>query len=319
MTTRPGPAVRFSIWPNLMQPWGDVLDAVRHAEATGWDGAWVADHFMGDGGGFGPEESPTLEATAVLGALATATDRLRLGPLVLGATYRHPAVVANWAVSMDHVSGGRFVLGVGGGWQANEHDQYGIPLPPAGERVDRFTEYCEVLTRLLRPGEEGGDGAGPRADFGGRWFRLADALCEPPPVQERLPLLIGGKGDRMLRRVARFADEWNMWGLPPVIAERSAELARACESVGRDPAAIVRSTQALLLPTDDETAGRRFVEAVAPRAAVAGPADRIAEVVGEWVELGVTEVIVPDAPLGRGSRRAEAMDLLIEQVAPAFR
>ena len=94
-------------------------------------------------------ESPTLEATAVLAALATATVRLRLGPLVLGATYRHPAVVANWAATMDHVSGGRFVLGLGAGWQANEHDQYGIDLPAVRERVDRFTEYCEVVTRML--------------------------------------------------------------------------------------------------------------------------------------------------------------------------
>jgi alkanesulfonate monooxygenase SsuD/methylene tetrahydromethanopterin reductase-like flavin-dependent oxidoreductase (luciferase family) len=123
---------------------------------------------------------------------------LRLGPLVLGATYRHPAVVANWAVSMDHVSGGRFVLGIGAGWQANEHAQYGIDLPGVGERVDRFTEYCEVITRMLRSTRGGRE---PRTSgFSGRWFRLDDALCEPPPVQDRLPVLVGGKGDRMLRR-----------------------------------------------------------------------------------------------------------------------
>src|SRR5687768_16268461 len=89
--------MRFSIWPNLFQPWADVLAVARHAESTGWDGLWVADHFMGDGGGFGPEKAPVLEATAVLAGLATATERLRIGPLVLGSTYRHPAVVANWA------------------------------------------------------------------------------------------------------------------------------------------------------------------------------------------------------------------------------
>ena len=309
--------MRFSIWPNLMQPWPDVLDAVAHAEATGWDGAWVADHFMGDGGGFGPAESPTLEATAVLGALATATARLRLGPLVLGATYRHPAVVANWAASMDHVSGGRFVLGLGAGWQANEHAQYGIDLPAVGERVDRFTEYCEVVTRMLRA--TGGGGEPRTSGFDGRWFRLDGALCEPPPLQDRLPVLVGGKGDRMLRRVARYADEWNMWGLPPVIAERAAALDRCCDAIGRDPASITRSTQALVLPTDDRAEAERFVRATAPRAAVAGTAERIARVVAGWAEAGVSEVIVPDAPLGRGARRAEAMDLLMEQVAPAFR
>jgi probable F420-dependent oxidoreductase len=316
--------VRFSVWPHLMQPWSDVVEVARHAEATGWDGVWVADHFMGDGGGFGPDTSPTLEATGVLAALASATQRVRLGPLVLGATYRHPAVVANWAATVDRVSGGRLVLGVGAGWQRNEHEQYGIELPPVGDRVDRFTEYLEVLTRLLpRARHDGVEHEPSRSSFDGRWFELRDALCEPTPVQRPLPILVGGKGDRMLRRAARFADEWNMWGLPPVIAERSAFLERCCADIGRDPATIRRSTQALLLPQpdgdDDPAAAQRFVETVAPRAAVAGTASHIVDVVGGWAEAGVDEVIVPDAPLGTGRRRLELLDLLIEQVAPAVR
>jgi alkanesulfonate monooxygenase SsuD/methylene tetrahydromethanopterin reductase-like flavin-dependent oxidoreductase (luciferase family) len=316
--------MRFSVWPRLMQPWSDVVEVARHAEATGWDGVWVADHFMGDGGGFGPETSPTLEATGVIAALATATERVRLGPLVLGATYRHPAVVANWAATVDRVSGGRVVLGVGAGWQRNEHDQYGIDLPPAGERVDRFTEYLEVLTRLLpRDGAPPDGAAAGRSTFDGRWFTLRDAVCEPAPLQRPLPILVGGKGDRMVRRAARFADEWNMWGLPPVIAERSAFLDRCCADIGRDPATVRRSTQALLLPQPDgavdDEAARRFLEAVAPRAAVAGTAAQITDVVGGWAVAGVDEVVVPDAPLGSGARRLELLDLLIEQVAPTFR
>src|SRR3954470_22819571 len=118
--------MRFSIWPNLAQPWSDVLTKARHAEATGWDGVYVADHFMGDAGGFGPVETPMLEATAALGGLAVATDRVRLGSLVFGTTYRHPAVLANWAATVDRMSDGRLVLGVGAGWQENEHAQYGI-------------------------------------------------------------------------------------------------------------------------------------------------------------------------------------------------
>lgn len=303
--------MRFSVWPNLMQPVEDVLVVARHVEATGWDGVWVADHFMGDGGGFGPEDAPTLEATAVLAALAVATDRVRIGPLVLGATYRHPAVVAKWAATVDRLSArdggpGRLVLGLGAGWQRNEHEQYGIELPAVGDRVDRFAEACEVVSSLLSE---------PRTTFDGRWFHLIEALCEPKPFGD-VPLLVGGKGDRMLGIAARWADEWNMWGLPETISERSAVLDRACERIGRDPGSIRRSTQALILPTDDDARAARFVEAVAPRAAIAGPLRRIAETVAAWRDVGIDEVIVPDAPLGRGSEREEHLDSLIEVFAP---
>ena len=291
--------MRFSVWPSLMQPVGEVLEVAAHADRTGWDGVYVADHFMGDGGGFGPAEAPTLEATAVLAALATATSRVRLGPLVLSTTYRHPAVLAKWAATVDHLSGGRLVLGVGAGWQQNEHDQYGIALPGRRDRVDRFDESCTVLNALLRHG---------RTTFDGRWFHLDDALCEPKPLQDPLPLLVGGKGDRMLGVVARHADEWNLWGLPPWIADRSAVLARRCEEAGRDPDGIRRSTQALILPTDDDAAARGFLARVAPRAAVAGPWSLIVDTVGEWAAAGVDELIVPDTPLGRGAERREQLD-----------
>jgi len=304
--------MRFSVWPNLMQPVEDVLDVARHADSTGWDGVWVADHFMGDGAGFGAVEPATLESTAVLSALAVATERVRIGPLVLGATYRHPAVVANWAITTDRLSSGRLVLGLGAGWQRNEHDQYGIDLPAVGDRVTRFSEYVRVVRRLF---EE------PIADFDGRWFRLSGARCEPkaepgPGRPGGVPILVGGKGDRMIALAARQADEWNMWGLPDVIAERSVVLDRGCEAIGRDPASVGRSTQALLLPTEDDARARRFTDAVAPRAAVAGSADRIADTVARWAEVGVGEVIVPDSPLGRGSERRDHLDALAEVFAP---
>jgi alkanesulfonate monooxygenase SsuD/methylene tetrahydromethanopterin reductase-like flavin-dependent oxidoreductase (luciferase family) len=122
----------------------------------------------------------------------------------------------------------------------------------------------------------------------------------------------------MLGLTARLADEWNMWSLPATIAERAAVLDRRCEAIGRDPAEIRRSTQAVFLLTDDAAAARRFVDAVAPRAAVAGTTDVIAEVVAGWQQAGVDEVIVPDASLGRGAQRLETLDALITEVAPAF-
>jgi F420-dependent oxidoreductase-like protein len=302
--------MRFSVWPNLAQPWSEVLAVARHAETTGWDGVYVADHFMGDGGGFGPPEQPTLEATAALAALAMATERVRLGTLVLGNTYRHPAVLANWAATVDQLSGGRVVLGVGAGWQQNEHEQYGIRLPPPGERIERFEEACQVWNGLLRQ---------PTTTVAGQHYQLADAICEPKPIQSPLPLLIGGKGDRMLGVVARHADEWNMWGLPDAIAERAGVLDRRCEAIGRDPSAIRRSAQALVLLTDDQAKATTFLEGTGGRAAVAGTPAQIAETVAGWQGVGLDELVVPDFTLGHGQRKLDHLDALIEHVAPAFR
>src|SRR5262245_25956136 len=164
--------MRFSVWPTLQQPWSEVVAVARHADTTRWDGVWLADHFMGDGGGFGPVETPTLEVTAALAGLGPLTERVRLGSLVLGTTYRHPAVVANWAATTDHVCGGRLVLGVGAGWQQNEHEQYGIELPPLPDRVDRFAEACAVMRGMLHD---------ERTTVDGRWFQVTDAICEPRP------------------------------------------------------------------------------------------------------------------------------------------
>jgi F420-dependent oxidoreductase-like protein len=302
--------MRFSIWPTMSQPWGDVLEVARHAEATGWDGIYVADHFMGSGGEFGPDLTPNLEATAALPALAMATERLRLGTLVLGNTYRHPAVLASWAATADHISGGRLLLGMGAGWQENEHEQYGIELPPPRERLDRFEEACLVLNGLLRQ---------ERTTVDGRHYRLTDACSEPKPVQQPLPLLVGGKGDRMLGIVARHADEWNMWGLAPTIAERSAVLDRRCEAIGRDPGTIKRSAQALVRLTDDRAKADAFLAGTGGRAAIAGTTDDVAQAVADWQAVGLDEVIVPDFVLGTGARRLEHMDAIIEQVAPSFR
>jgi F420-dependent oxidoreductase-like protein len=301
--------VRFSIWPNLQQPWADVLEVAQHAEATGWDGIYVADHFMGDGVSFGDGDTPTLEATASVAALAAATTRLRLGTLVLGMTYRHPAVLAKWAATVDHASGGRLLLGIGTGWQENEHDQYGIRLGPPGERLSRFDEGCQIILGLLRA---------PRTSIMGEHYVVTDAVAEPKPVQQPLPLLIGGKGDRMLGLVARYADEWNMWGLAETIAERGAVLDTRCERIGRDPATIARSAQALVRLTDDADAAQRFLARTGGRAAVAGPVEAVVDAAAALRDVGVGELIVPDFALGRGAARLERMDELITALAPAL-
>ncbi len=295
----------LSYWPNMGQPWSSLAEGVAHAEATGWHGVYITDHFMGDGGEFGDPTAPTLECAATIAALAGSTQRVRLASLVMSATYRHPAVLANWAATVDHASGGRLTLGVGAGWQVNEHEHYGLDMGTPGERRRRLEEYVSIVRSLLT--EE-------RTTVDGRYFSVTDAVCEPKPVQEPLPILIGAKGDRMLELVARHADIWNMWSVPSTMRERSAALDRACEAVGRDPSTIARSTQALVFLTDDRPKGEALAGRV-PRAAIGGPAEVFAETVAEWAEIGVSEVIVPDFTLGDGSRRAEAMDALSEAVA----
>ncbi|MGH9113731.1 MAG: TIGR03560 family F420-dependent LLM class oxidoreductase [Acidimicrobiales bacterium] len=303
--------MRFSIWPSANQPWAEVLATASYAEATGWDGVWVADHFMANAAGPMPPETPTLEAGSMLASLAAAVPRVRLGTLVLGNTYRHPAVVANMAATIDHVSGGRLTLGLGAGWQVNEHEQYGIDLPPVRERVDRFAEAIEIVRSLLRRST---------TTFAGRYYELKDAFCEPKPVQDPLPILVGASGDRMLGIVARFADAWNTWGQPDHIAERSGALTRACEAAGRDPDALARTAQALVFVAGDEGDAATIQRLVrqAPMPAIGGTVERLRDVVAAYAEAGLDELIVPDRSLGEGSAKFERMDRLVEDVFPAF-
>jgi F420-dependent oxidoreductase-like protein len=303
--------VRFSIWPSGSQPWSELTDVVRHADATGWDRVYIADHFMLNGESADATTlEPTFEATALLAGLAASTARIGIAPLVLGITYRHPAVLAKWAATVDHMSAGRLVLGLGAGWQENEHQQYGIDLGPPRQRIDRFEEALVAIRGLLTDRE---------TTLPGRHYQLARAIAEPKPVQPHLPILIGAKGDRMMRVVARHADEWNAWGLPARIAERRQALDRACERIGRDPAAIATSCQAVWSIDDTPSTGSDRAELARFPAVVSGTTDELAEHVAAWRSAGADEVIVPDFALGRGSARAERMDAVIERIAPAFR
>ena len=232
--------MKYSLWIGPGKTWADVLTLARAAEANGYDGIWVADHFMDMGDG----NEPTFEALAMLAGLAAAVPRVRLGSLVVGNTYRNPAVLAKTAATIDHISGGRLVLGIGTGWQRNEHDAYGIDLPPRGPRVSMFEEAVQVIKGLF---------TNDRTDFDGKYYKLANAPLEPKPVQWPLPLLIGGVGPRMLRIAARYGDEWNMWATPEMASAKLPEFLSACEAVGRDPSTVARSANAMVMMSDDET------------------------------------------------------------------
>ena len=289
--------MRISIWPGAEHPFPEVLAMARHAADTGWDGVWFADHFMPDGDDDG---GPVLEAGSVVAALGATVPRVRIGTLVYGNTYRHPAVVANMAATVDRITGGRFVLGVGAGWQINEHRQYGITLPPVAERIDRFEEAVQIQLGLLRQ---------PRTTFEGKYYRVTDAVCEPKPVQDPQPLMIGAKGERrMLRIVAKYADLWNAWGVPSFIAHKSAVLDRFCAELGRDPRAIDRTAQALVSvgePVPDDPGGPPVI---------GGSPAKFAEAVEQYREIGLDELIIPDELLGAGTAKLAAMDTVLSVV-----
>jgi F420-dependent oxidoreductase-like protein len=302
--------VRFSVWPNPERPWSDILDVVVGCDRAGWHGAYVADHFMPNDPEGHPLPGPVLESWALVAALAARVDRLRVGTLVSGNLYRHPAVLANAAVTVDHVSGGRFVLGLGAGWQVNEHAAYGIDLPAVGTRLDKLEEACEVITSLL---------LNPTTTFDGHHYQLTAAPCEPKPVRGQLPLLVGGRGERRTMRIAaRFADEWNTWATTDVFRHKSAVLDRHCESLGRDPTTIARSTQALLYLSSDETWLKRHRGRDSARPRLIGTPTEVADQVGEYQQAGVDELIVPDWTMGPADRAHDTLALFWNEVAVHF-
>ena len=301
--------MRFSIWLATEQPVDDLLGTAAHAERTGWDGIYVSDHFMPDG----PRSSvPRLEGWTTIAAIAAVVPRVRVGVLVTGNTYRHPAVLANMAATLDRLSGGRHVLGLGAGWQVNEHEAYGIELPPVPERLERLDEACQVV-RLLHTNE--------RSDFDGRHYRLVDAPCEPKPLRSPLPLLLGVSGERIgLRIAAARADEWNCWGLPDEIAAKSAVLDRHCEAIGRDPATIARSAQALVQMSDDPEQLERWRADSAPVPRLIGTPAELADLLAAYAAVGLDEFVVSDRTLGaNGEQRRAAMDRFQREVAAATR
>jgi F420-dependent oxidoreductase-like protein len=300
--------MRFGFWPGTGQPWSEILDVAAHAERTGWDSVWIADHFMPNAEDTNGEMH---ECWAALGGLAAAVPRVRLGSLVAGNTYRHPAVLAKQAVTTDHISGGRLVLGVGAGWQENEHIAYGIGYSTVRGRLDRLEEACAVITSLLRR---------ESSTFNGMYYQLLDAPLSPKPVTGHLPLLVGGGGEqRTMRIAARYADEWNTWGDPAHLAAKGVVLDRHCEALKRDPAEIGRSANALLYLSEDESwlAGRRGRDVGRPT--ITGTPAEVAEIVDAYRKAGVDEIIVPDFNLRDPSRKRDTMDLFMAEVAAKVR
>ena len=277
--------------------WPELRDACLAVERAGWDSLWVDDHLLAD------EGNPTdakLEGWATLSALAAVTERVRLGLLVGANTFRNPGLTAKLASTVDHLSAGRAVLGLGGGWFEREHDAFGLDFGAGfGERLDRLDEAAGLVRRLLD---------GERFSHAGRFYTMRDAVCTPRPVQARLPILIGGSGrTKTLRTTARYADLWNGFGPPDRIAQVGAVLRERCAEVGRPFEAIERTVtvHAVIRDTTDaavaaweETArrhgivGRVGADGTDRGLSVGGDATAVARYLAGYRDDGIGEVIV---------------------------
>jgi probable F420-dependent oxidoreductase len=290
--------VKFSLWPANDRAPGDLLQEVRLADATGWHGVWLADHYMPNTGDTTPARGDTYECWALLPALAAVTERIRIGTLVSPTSIHHPALLAKRAATIDRLSGGRMVLGLGAGWQVNEHHAYGIELEPPGKRVSRFEEAIQIVRSMLSQ---------ELTTFHGAYYDITDAPADPKPVQSPLPLLVGTRSPRMRRITARYANEWNTWGTPEQAAAHRAALTEACHEVGRDPATMRTSINALI--------GLGASASPPGRAAIFGSAQQLTDQVGQYADLGFDELIVPDWNLSTDkSERADTLARIKSEV-----
>lgn len=295
----------------------ELVKLWQRADQLGFHWASVFDHFMPIAGA--DVEGPCLEGMVALTALATQTSRLRIGTLVLGVTYRHPAVLANMAATLDIVSGGRLELGLGAAWFQGEHEAYGITFPPPAERIRRLREALKVIKLLWTE---------HKANFDGRYYTLKDALCEPKPLQKpRPPLWVGGMGEQLtLRVVAEEADGWNAFMLPPDAFQHKLDiLAQHCARVGRDSATVQKSMMVSLVLDENKDRAEERVRAVAQRQGfpleqlrgrvMVGTPQEVIERLRTYNQMGVDLFILGmQAPYDYTT-----LELCAEKVMPAFR
>lgn len=298
--------MRFSFWPGAGNPWDELVEVCRHVEATGWDGIYFADHFMPNQA---DTSGPVAEVWTTMAGLAACVPRVRLGTLVCGNTYRNPAVLAKMAAGVDIISGGRLLLGIGAGWQENEHTAYDIPFYTAGGRLRRLNEAVQIIKSLV---------SNEKTTFEGRFYSIVDAPLAPKPVQQPLPILVGGGGEKVTMRIAaQYADEWNVWGTPEVLRQKIGVLEGHCRDLGRDPRSIRRSCQALLILDDDPAVVEKA--RVPGRPLIAGNVAQVQSMIREYIDAGVDELIIPDFNLGGVEQRRATLDRFITEVAAPFR
>jgi F420-dependent oxidoreductase-like protein len=298
--------VKFGVHTGLQNTSISELQGLwRRIEERGFDWISIWDHFYAaDAIG-----THCLEAVASHAALAAATTKVRCGSLVYSAGYRHPAVLANTMATLDQLSGGRIVLGLGGGWLQHEYDVYGLDYGTAGERLRKLEEYIQCVRGLLTL---------DRTNFAGEFFTLTDAACEPKPEQDRLPIWIGGGGERVtLRIAAQYADGWNVPFISPdTWAHKAAVLDQHCERLGRDPAEITKTVNVGMAFTEAELREQfgKLTDIVRP-GVFTGSVQQMVDTAAAYCTAGAHYLILAmRAPFDR-----DGLDRFAGEVIPAIR
>jgi alkanesulfonate monooxygenase SsuD/methylene tetrahydromethanopterin reductase-like flavin-dependent oxidoreductase (luciferase family) len=271
--------------------WPAFRDAARAADAAGWDSVWTWDHLLAI---FGPWEQPIFEGWTAMSGLAAVTSRVRLGLMVGANTFRNPGLIAKMATTLDHISDGRAIVGIGGAWFDREHEAFGIEFGASpGERLDWLDESVMLIRRLLD---------GERFDHTGSRYAFRDALSQPRPIQAKVPILIGGSGRRKtLRIVAERADAWNTSGTLEEVRDALDALTGHADAVGRDLSTlemtisfpiVVRDTAAAAKTRMDELLAHNQVEHMGEVAHLAGSPEEVADAIRPYRDLGFETVIV---------------------------
>jgi F420-dependent oxidoreductase-like protein len=277
------------LWPSATS-WQGFRDAAIAAEDAGWDSVWTWDHLLAI---FGPWEQPIFEGWTSLAGIAPVTKRIRLGLMVGANTFRNPGLTTKIATTLDHVSDGRAVLGIGGAWFEREHDAFGIEFGQSpGERLDWLDESVMLMRRLLD---------GERLTHEGRFYTMHDALCQPRPVQPKLPILVGGSGPKKtLRTTAQYADAWNTSGTVDKVRQSLDTLKQHCADVGRDPREIeltisfpivIRDTPKAAQQAFAEILGHNGAKDITADVILLGSPRQLADEVRPYVDMGFSTMI----------------------------
>ena len=298
--------------------WSEIADMWRFLDGeTKFYSAWTFDHFVPPGAGQDVTGS-CFEGWSALAALAAITQRIRLGCLVTGVTYREPGVLAKMAMTVDHVSNGRLEFGIGAAWHEPEHRMFGIPFPPVRERQDRLEEAVQLIKLLF-------DSDGP-VSFDGRHYKLDAAVLAPRNVQQpRPPIMIGGGGEkRTLRTLARYGDVMNVSGTPAMVQRKIEVLERHCRDVGRDPREIVKTVFTPVIVSENERLIDRVAAMVAPgsgmsieevkKASPIGSPQHVRDVVEQYAAIGVSQMIM----MAQGPWKRDIYQRINDEVVAAF-
>jgi alkanesulfonate monooxygenase SsuD/methylene tetrahydromethanopterin reductase-like flavin-dependent oxidoreductase (luciferase family) len=314
----------FQVWGQHVS-WADLMDVGGAIDAMGFEGLWSNDHLIpvvgGEGGLVEAESGPVWDAWMTLMGWAARTRNVTLGCMVSSVSYRNPGLLVRMATALDHASGGRAILGIGAGWNETEHGAFGFAFPSLKARLDRLGEASSICRQMLD---------GSPAHLVGRWFQVDGARNEPSPLQRRLPLLIGGSGERRtLPIVARDADIWNGEGDPETYHRKNARLDGLCREAGRDPSSIVR-TVGLPPPLIRDDRSRAVAElarllerhglshghalATAESSPLVGPAGQVADHLRAYRDAGADEAVF-DWPMPSDR---ETMERLADEVRSAL-